>query len=475
MAYKCGNQMQATFLPPIIDDYVPAQDPVRVYDAFVDSLDLESLGIPLIPGDGAEQYYPKTMLKLLIYGYSYGIRSSRKLERACHHNLSFQWIMSGMKPNYRTIARFREKHKKSISKVLKQCVRICMDLDLIEGNTLFIDGSKFRANASINNTMTKEKGEKYLKKIDEHIDKLFEECKTLDAQQDKEASMVQLKEKIQDKKDLVTKIKKVLATLEETKKTSINTVDSDSVKAKGRQGIHAIHNVQAVTDEKHGLIVHAEAVSQANDLNQLSPQLNKAVENLENKPGNVVADSGFSSTQDLKKVDDDINVIVPSQKQAQKEKDRHPVKAFDKEQFIYDKDKNQYICPEGKPLKYKGKSDGKYYYKAKKQDCKQCHNYNICTTSKTGRSIARIEDEELKEQFEAIYASPEGQKIYNLRKQKVELPFGHIKRNLGAGQFMLRGQQKVNAEISILSTCFNIARMITIIGIPRLILELNGG
>lgn len=82
MAYKCGNKMQTTFLLPIIDDYVTAKDPVRVYDAFVDSLDLKSLGISLIPEKGAEEYHPKTMLKLLIYGYSYGIRSGRKLERA---------------------------------------------------------------------------------------------------------------------------------------------------------------------------------------------------------------------------------------------------------------------------------------------------------------------------------------------------------------------------------------------------------
>ena len=475
MAYKCGNKMQSTFLPPIIDDYVTDKDPVRVYDALVDSLSLKSLGISLIPGNGADEYHPKTMLKLLIYGYSYGIRSGRKLERACHHNLSFQWIMAGLKPDHRTISRFRSKHKDAISKVLKQCVRICMDLDILDGNTLFVDGSKFRANASINNTWNKEKCEKYLKKTDERIDQLLNECETLDAQEDKEASMVLLKKKIQGKENLVTKIKKILTTLEETNKKSINTVDPDAVKAKGRQGTHATHNVQMVTDKKHGLIVHAEAVSQANDSNQLNPQLNNAIENIEKKPENVVADSGYASTQDLKRIDSDIKVVVPSQKQAQKNNDRYPVKEFDKEQFIYDKEKNQYTCPEDKPLKYRSNSDGKYYYRAKKEDCEQCPNYGICTKAKNGRSIARLEDEEIKEQFEAIYASPEGQDIYKFRKQKAELPFGHMKRNLSAGQFMLRSQPKVNAEISILSTCFNIARMITIFGIPRLILELNGG
>ena len=81
--------------------------------------------------------------------------------------------------------------------------------------------------------------------------------------------------------------------------------------------------------------------------------------------------------------------------------------------------------------------------------------------------------EALIEKLEEIYQKEENQKVYKLRKEKAELPFGHMKRNLGAGQFMLRGRKGVNAELSLLSTCFNIARMITIIGIPMLITKLN--
>ena len=84
-----------------------------------------------------------------------------------------------------------------------------------------------------------------------------------------------------------------------------------------------------------------------------------------------------------------------------------------------------------------------------------------------------VKQEEQKKRLEEIYHKEESQKLYKLRKEKAELPFGHMKRNLGAGQFMLRGREKVNAELSILSTCFNIARMITIIGIPMLIAKLN--
>lgn len=476
MAYKTGNRMQPTFLPPVVEDYVGLEDPVRVYDAFVEALDFKVLGIPIEPTSGADEYYPKDLMRLIIYGYSYGIRSSRKLERACHHNLSFQWLIGAQKPDYRTIARFRSKYKEQIKQVLKQCVRICMDLNLIEGNTLFTDGSKFRANASINQTWTKEKCERHLTKINEYIDRLMEESEKIDKGEDDQDSMVKLQKKIGDKEQLVKKIQGIMDELQEKQKKSVNSTDPDSVKAKGRQGTHACHNVQINTDSKHGLIVHSESVGQNNDKNLLNDQLKKSTENLGKKPKNSSADSGYSSIQDLADVDKNIKIIVPSEKQVEQERGRSLPKASEKEQFQYDNQTDQYMCPEGKCLKCIGtdKERQDNIYKADAEDCQNCQHFNVCTSSKAGRRIRRSIHEDLKEQLEDIYNSPDGQKIYQLRKQKVELPFGHFKRNLGAGQFLLRGKSKVDAEVSILSTCFNIARMITIIGIPGLIARLHG-
>ena len=80
MAYIIGNRNQKTLFPPTIEDYVGKEDPVRVYDAFVENMDFQEMGLPIIPFKaGAHEYHPKPMVKLLIYGYSYGIRSSRRL------------------------------------------------------------------------------------------------------------------------------------------------------------------------------------------------------------------------------------------------------------------------------------------------------------------------------------------------------------------------------------------------------------
>ncbi len=112
MAYRYGNRHQMELLPKSIEEYVKADDPVRVYDAFVETLNFNELKLHLDAHKvGCPEYNPKAMLKLLLYGYSYGLRSSRKLERAIYHNVSFIWLMGGLKPDHKTIAEFRRRNK----------------------------------------------------------------------------------------------------------------------------------------------------------------------------------------------------------------------------------------------------------------------------------------------------------------------------------------------------------------------------
>src|SRR4249920_809809 len=168
MAYRYGNRDQLGLLPPSIEEYVGEEDAVRAYDAFVESVDFLELGIELDEGQvGNSEYDPRAMLKLLVYGYSYGLKGSRKLERACHHNVSFMWLMGGLKPDHKTIAEFRRQHKKALKQVLKQCVRLCVKLDLIAGNVLFVDGSKIRANAARAKTYDRLRYEKMMTELDD--------------------------------------------------------------------------------------------------------------------------------------------------------------------------------------------------------------------------------------------------------------------------------------------------------------------
>ncbi len=461
MAYRVAFRDQPTFLPPSIEDYIGPDDPVRAYDAFVDALDFGELGITLMPGGNADEYYPKALMKVLVFGYSYGIRSSRKLERACHHNLAFIWLTGGLKPDYRTIGRFRREHQDSLKKILKQCVHMCMKLDLVEGNALFMDGSGIRANAGIGNSWDLKRCKQNIRAINERIDQLVNDGASEDAQEEQKESLVHLKKELRDKEKLRAAVK---AFTQATGWKRMNITDPDCVTVRFRQGIHAGYKAQVVADGKFGLVVTAEAVSQNTDNNQLSGQLEQAKEVLNKKPASVCADAGYYSPKDFVKVDSDVQVVVPSPKTMSQERGKKP-RPFDKDVFTYDEKNNEYICPEGKRLRCGGThKKGQRVYRASWEDCCRCVHFGICTTNREGRSIDRVECEEVGRRVTAMYKSPQGQAIYRLRKQIIELVFGHFKHNLGAGQFLLRRRCGVNAELSILSTGFNIVRMITILG-----------
>ncbi|MCX5844160.1 MAG: IS1182 family transposase [Deltaproteobacteria bacterium] len=471
MAYRHGTREQMELFPNTIEEYVSEDDPVRAYDAFVEALDFNTLGIVMDENKvGNPEYDPKAMLKLLIYGPSYGIRSSRKLERAIYHNLAFIWLMGGLKPDHKTIALFRKNNRHILKNVLKQCAQMCIKLDLIAGNNLFIDGSKIRANASIKNTWTGEKCQEYLKKIDRRIETVLDECDAIDSSEQNQPSLVKLNKEIKDTQTLKAKVEAILTELKQDDKKSVNTVDKDCTRINSIQGSHAGYNAQTVVDEKHGLIVNADVVNENNDVNQFANQIEQANETLGKKCNAACADSGYANTEQLKQIDaQDIKVIVPSQRQASKKEPEE----FDKERFKYNFKKDCYVCPEGHALTYEG-SDGKTkrYKITKSFICRQCPCFGKCTKSLGGRQINRLVDEEIRAKLEAQYLQPESQAIYKLRKQKVELPFGHIKRNLGVKDFLLRGIDGVKAEMSVLATCFNVARMISILGVAGLIKEL---
>jgi transposase len=473
MAYRYGNRYQFGLFPQSIEDYVAPGDPVRVYDAFVEALDLNALGIEIDSNQvGNSEYDPKAMLKLFIYGYSYGIKSSRKLERETHHNLSFIWLMGGLKPDHKTIAEFRRKNKGVLKRVLRQCARMCLRLNLIAGNVLFVDGSKIRANASRGQTHDQTYYEQLLSEIDGRIEQLVEESEKIDETEQGQASWVEMEDELIQKKHLKDRVQEALRTLKETGGEKINLTDPDCAIMHSVQGSHASYNVQSVVDEKNGLIVHAEAVSETSDVNQFARQVDQANDVL-GKPCEVAcADAGYADTGELQKIDGkEIKVIVPSQRQALHEEEG----PFSKSHFRYDQEQDCYWCPEGHRLSYVGtdKGSGKRHYQiTHKKICQGCVHYGECTEAKKGRKIIRLPLEEIKERLEAQYEEASSQEIYAKRKARVEHPFGHIKRNLKTDGFLIRGRVGVNAETSLLGTCFNLARMITILGVSGLIEKL---
>jgi transposase len=469
MAYRQSERRQQMMFPSSIDEYIAPDDPVRLYDAFGDTLDLEALGISLTADQaGCPAYPPRTMLKILLYGVCYGIRSSRKLERALHHNLSFLWLAGGLKPDFKTISRFRRDHRKALQEVLKHCARLCLQLGVVAGNTLFVDGTKLRANANVSRTQTAERHQKHLQRIDQRIEEILAECEKIDGQEAPDESTVHLEKELAGYQSRKARIEAALEQWKEQDLPQVNATDPDCTRVHGRQGSHAGYNGQVVVDNENGLIVSADVVSDNHDYGQFAQQITAAAEITGTVPQGAGADSGYYRGDKLQQMTEVAEqILVAAREQV------HPSKAkpFGKEHFTYLAEENVYVCPAGKRLTYLRSCPkrGWWEYRLDGDVCRACEHDGPCTRSDKGRTVIRYFNEDLRQRLREQFEQPDAKAIYARRKQTVELVFGPIKRNLGVDGFLLRGLESVRAEMSLLASGFNRVRLMGIFGVRDLI------
>src|ERR1700676_1111943 len=170
MAHITGqSRYQATLFPEVLDEVVGPDDPVRVIDAFVDTLDLEELGFSKVAAEdmGRPPYAPGDLLKLYVYGYLHRVRSSRRLEAETHRNVQVMWLINRLTPAFKTIADFRKDHAEAIVGVCRAFIRFCREQSLFGAELLAIDGTKIAAVASRKQVMTPQR----IAKMDEAIDR----------------------------------------------------------------------------------------------------------------------------------------------------------------------------------------------------------------------------------------------------------------------------------------------------------------
>src|SRR5207247_9228998 len=189
-----------TLLPECLDDYIGEDNPVRVIDAFVDELDLQTLGF-----EGAEpaatgrpSYHPAVLLKIYIYGYLNRIQSSRRLEREAQRNVELMWLTGRLRPDFKTIANFRKDNGRAIRNVCRQFVVFCQKLELFAQAVVAIDGSKFKAVNNRDRNFTHAKVKRRLEQIEESIARYLSQLDTADRHEGAvdEAKAGRLKDKI---------------------------------------------------------------------------------------------------------------------------------------------------------------------------------------------------------------------------------------------------------------------------------------
>jgi transposase len=165
---KGQSRTQATLFPEALDDFVTDENPVRVIDAFVDSIDLASLGFEKVKtkATGRPCYHPGMMLKLYIYGHLNRIQSSRRLEEETHRNVELMWLLERLIPDFKTIADFRKDNRTGIKNTCRQFVQLCREMNMLTSMTFAIDGSKFKAVNNKKKTYTTKKAKDLIARFD---------------------------------------------------------------------------------------------------------------------------------------------------------------------------------------------------------------------------------------------------------------------------------------------------------------------
>ena len=169
MAYIQGEgRSQGTFFPVVLDDLIPADHICRVIDAFVTSLCMTELGFERSQAaeTGRPGYDPRDLLKLYLYGYLNQIRSSRRLEAECLRNVELMWLPGRLYPDHKSIAEFRRVHREAVTAAGAALVRFAKTCGLIRGEWIAIDGSKFRAVASIETVRERLALQRYLDNLE---------------------------------------------------------------------------------------------------------------------------------------------------------------------------------------------------------------------------------------------------------------------------------------------------------------------
>lgn len=198
---------------------------VRVIDAFVDILDLKSFGFSHIDTheEGRPPYHPGVLLKLYLYGYHYGIRSSRKLEREARLNMEVNWLLHGQHPKNRTISEFRKIHPKAFKEVFRRFVYLLKQWDFIEGETIAIDSFKVRACNSLKNNFNDRKLIQHIEYID---NKIAEYEDALNEAEDEEKQDIE--KKIEQKNQQKEKYQNIKQQLSEQNQEQISLTDPDA-------------------------------------------------------------------------------------------------------------------------------------------------------------------------------------------------------------------------------------------------------
>lgn len=467
--FKEYNQRQILLLPPDISQMVPEEHLARVINDVVDRLEINTL-TKQYNETGQHSFHPRMLLKVLFYGYATGIRSSRKIAKKLEEDVIYMWLSGMQKPDFRTIALFRQKRLKQIKAIFVEIANICLELGLTKIGRLYIDGTKIEANASGHKMIYAKALEKRQKQIEHKIQQVLDEVEKNDEIEDDkyhgkkgEAIPKNLRKEANRLKKLeqaAKRVKEQKELLKQRSNYSKTDKEANLMKMK-RDYIYPGYNMQLTTNNQ--VILDYEASNKCNDMDLLKPQVEEIKANYRQKPKQVIADSGYSTESNhLYLNKEGIQAIIPYQSLEKENSKAYREDKYRRGNFHYDKKRDIVICPEGNPMQlvYKGRNNrGQYIKKFQTTACPWCLGREFCTPGEYRGYEYRPRWERIRQKIREKMSQPKFKKIYKRRKMDVEAVIGNIKHNLGFKKYLLRGLEKVNIETGLIATAHNLVKI----------------
>ena len=460
------DRSQYILVPKRLDDYIAQDNPVRVIDAFIDQIPLMKLGFegvePLATGRPA--YHPSVLLKIYIYGYLNRIHSSRRLERESQRNVELMWLTGHLMPDFKTIADFRKDNGKAIKNVCRQFVMVCRQLGLYSGAMVAIDGSKFKAVNNRDKNFTPAKMKRRVEQIEGSIDRYLGQLDSADREEPVEAETVRLHDKIAALNEEMERLKALEAEMLKTPDEQLSLTDPDARSMKTRGGGIVGYNVQTAVDTKHHLIVAHEVTNVSSDRSQLTNMARQARSAMGVEDLSVVADRGYYKGEEILACEEDgITTYLPKSRTS----NNRAKGLFDKRDFVYLADDDEYRCPAGERLTRRTETHpgGLIVHRYWTSVCQDCSLKSQCTTGKE-RRVSRWEHEEVLETVQArLEQCPDAMRW---RRSTAEHPFGTLKMWMGWTHFSMKTLDHVATEMSLHVLAYNLKRVINLLGVESL-------
>jgi transposase len=452
---------------------------------------------------GAPAYDPAILLKIILYAYSRGITSSRKIAECCRENIIFMALSADTQPHFTTIADFISTLDQEIVRLFLEVLLICDEMNLIGKDMFAVDGCKMPSNASKEWSGTKEELKHKKEKMEKAVRQIMKRHREMDAGE-KDSEIIEQEEQYAETlKENAKKIRKFLRENDDKpgktgKPIKSNITDNESAKIKTSHGVIQGYNGVAVVDDKHQVIVHAEAFGAAQEHDLLEPMIEGTKENFEEigdkdvfDKAKLVADSGYHTEANMQMVmEAGIDAYIPdthfrkrdprfANMDRYKEKTRNEQRELNGTKLLYHPreftvtdDKKYCICPEGKRLYFQANVIINGYHAMKfhgrKTECRVCEARAKCLKypDRTEARQVCIFDGRTEEQVRSFSKrmrqkidSIKGRLIYSRRLGTAEPPFAHIRSALGLDRFTLRGKRKVNTQWLLYCIVHNLTKV----------------